>query len=60
MEISLGNMESYESDFVVRMCDGAAVYSLWKASNWIAEESCPDYMSNAEECLKREKDKVAH
>lgn len=53
-------MESYESDFVVRMCDGAAVYSLWKASNWIAEESCPDYMSNAEECLKREKDKVAH
>ncbi|KAI9122932.1 hypothetical protein K1719_005821 [Acacia pycnantha] len=39
--------------------DTASYYSR-KASNWILEHSCPDYMLRVEECLKREKERVAH
>ncbi|CAI9274933.1 unnamed protein product [Lactuca saligna] len=39
--------------------DTSAYYSR-KASSWILEDSCPDYMLKAEECLKREKDRVSH
>ena len=27
---------------------------------WIEEDSCPDYLIKAEECLKREKERVGH
>ncbi|KAF9591389.1 hypothetical protein IFM89_004074 [Coptis chinensis] len=27
---------------------------------WIEEDSCPDYSSRVEECLKQEKDRVSH
>ncbi|VAH02236.1 unnamed protein product [Triticum turgidum subsp. durum] len=39
--------------------DTADYYSI-KAQTWIVEDSCPDYMLKAEECLKREKERVAH
>jgi cullin 1 len=39
--------------------DTAAYYSR-KAASWIEEDSCPDYMLKAEECLKREKERVGH
>ncbi|RVW54547.1 Cullin-1 [Vitis vinifera] len=28
--------------------------------NWVLKDSCPDYMLKAEECLKRERDRVSH
>ncbi|KAK2646119.1 hypothetical protein Ddye_021314 [Dipteronia dyeriana] len=60
VEIGMGQMDHYENDFEEAMLqDTAANYSR-KASNWILEDSCPDYMLKAEECLKREKDRVAH
>lgn len=27
---------------------------------WIAEDSCPEYMVKAEECLRAEEDRVQH
>lgn len=60
VEIGLGSMECYENDFEAAMLNDTAAYYSRKASNWILEDSCPDYMLKAEECLKREKDRVAH
>ncbi|XP_065046845.1 cullin-1-like isoform X1 [Musa acuminata AAA Group] len=60
VEIGLGNMDCYENDFEADLLKDTAAYYSRKASNWILEDSCPDYMLKAEECLKREKDRVAH
>ncbi|KAG0470515.1 hypothetical protein HPP92_017215 [Vanilla planifolia] len=60
VEIGLGNMECYENDFEAAMLDDTAAYYSRKALNWIMEDSCPDYMLKAEECLRREKDRVSH
>ncbi|KAH7678740.1 Cullins domain-containing protein [Dioscorea alata] len=60
VEIGLGSMDCYENDFEAAMLKDTAAYYSRKASNWILEDSCPDYMLKAEECLKREKDRVSH
>ncbi|KAL8239057.1 hypothetical protein R6Q59_015624 [Mikania micrantha] len=60
VEIGMGQMEYYEKDFESSMLKDTAAYYSRKASNWILEDSCPDYMLKAEECLKREKDRVSH
>ncbi|KAK9146877.1 hypothetical protein Sjap_006780 [Stephania japonica] len=59
-EIGMGDMDFYEKDFeAVMLCNTSGYYSR-KASNWILEDSCPEYMKKAEDCLKREKDRVSH
>nr|GMD13041.1 cullin-1-like [Ipomoea batatas] len=60
VEIGMGQMEYYENDFEDALLKDTAAYYSRKASNWIVEDSCPDYMLKAEECLKKEKDRVAH
>ncbi|GER55913.1 cullin 1 [Striga asiatica] len=60
VEIGMGQMTYYENDFEEAMLNGTAAYYSRKASKWILDDSCPDYMSKAEECLKREKDRVSH
>ncbi|CAL0309630.1 unnamed protein product [Lupinus luteus] len=60
VEIGMGQMDHYEDDFEAAMLKDTSAYYSRKASNWILEDSCPDYMLKAEECLKREKDRVAH
>ncbi|WOK94711.1 cullin-1-like [Canna indica] len=60
VEIGLGSMDCYENDFEADLLKDTASYYSRKASIWILEDSCPDYMLKAEECLKREKDRVGH
>ncbi|KAA3480932.1 Cullin-1-like protein [Gossypium australe] len=60
VEIGMGQMDYYENDFEAAMLKATAAYYSRKASNWILDDSCPDYMLKAEECLKREKDRVSH
>ncbi|KAL0348694.1 UNVERIFIED_CONTAM: Cullin-1 [Sesamum angustifolium] len=60
LRIGMGQMDYYENDFEAAMLKDTAAYYSRKASNWILDDSCPDYMMKAEECLKREKDRVAH
>ncbi|CAK9175952.1 unnamed protein product [Ilex paraguariensis] len=60
VEIGMGQMDCYENDFEEYMLKGSAAYYSRKASNWIVEDSCPDYLLKAEECLKKEKDRVSH
>ncbi|KAG2697365.1 hypothetical protein I3760_07G102200 [Carya illinoinensis] len=58
--IGMGQMELYEQDFEVHMLQDSGAYYSRKASSWISDDSCPDYMLKAEECLKRERDRVSH
>ncbi|CAH1441524.1 unnamed protein product [Lactuca virosa] len=60
VEIGMGQMDFYEKDFETDMLVDSAGYYSRKASNWIVEDSCPDYMLKAEDCLRREKERVAH
>ncbi|KAL3517467.1 hypothetical protein ACH5RR_020056 [Cinchona calisaya] len=60
VEIGMGQMGYYKDDFEESMLgDTASFYSI-KASNWIMEYSSPVYMLKAEECLRKEKDRVSH
>ncbi|KAM7264731.1 hypothetical protein ACFE04_002414 [Oxalis oulophora] len=63
VEIGMGEMESYERNFEEPMIEDSGSYYSRKASKWIVEDSCPEYMlkaSLAEECLKMERDRVSH
>ncbi|KAJ8444726.1 hypothetical protein Cgig2_030400 [Carnegiea gigantea] len=60
VEIGMGQMDYYEKDFETHMLDDTAAYYSRKASSWILEDSCPEYMLKSEECLRKEKDRVAH
>lgn len=53
-------MDQYQKDFEVLMFKDSTSYYSRKASSWIREDSCPEYMQKAEECLKKEKERVAH
>lgn len=44
VEIGMGHMDCYENDFEAAMLKDTAAYYSRKASNWILEDSCPDYM----------------
>ncbi|XP_043708658.1 cullin-1-like [Telopea speciosissima] len=60
VKIGMGQMDCYQNDFEAAMLKETAAYYSRKASNWILEDSCPDYLLRAEECLKREKERVSH
>ncbi|XP_021295984.1 cullin-1-like [Herrania umbratica] len=60
VEIGMGQMDRYEEDFEAHMLQDTSAYYSRKASNWILEDSCPDYMLKSEECLKKERDRVGH
>ena len=44
VEIGMGQMDYYENDFEAAMLKDTAAYYSRKASNWILDDSCPDYM----------------
>ncbi|KAL2510568.1 Cullin-1 [Abeliophyllum distichum] len=60
VEIGMGQMDYYENDFEDVMLEDTAAFYSRKASNWIVEDSCPEYMLKVEDCLKKEKDRVSH
>lgn len=60
VEIGMGQMCYYEKDFETAMLDDTAAYYARKSSFWVSEDSCPTYMLKAEECLKKEKERVAN
>ncbi|CAN8311054.1 unnamed protein product [Cochlearia groenlandica] len=56
----MGNMEKYEDNFESFMLQDTTSYYSRKASSWIQDDSCPEYMLKAEECLKKERERVTH
>lgn len=47
VEIGMGQMERYEEDFESFLLQDTSSYYSRKASSWIQEDSCPDYMLKA-------------
>ncbi|KAL6884673.1 hypothetical protein ACP4OV_010609 [Aristida adscensionis] len=60
VEIGHGQTEFYEADFEEAFRKATTDYYSKKAQTWILEDSCPEYMLKAEECLQKEKERVAH
>ncbi|CAL9074423.1 unnamed protein product [Musa textilis] len=60
IQIGLGSNEYYEVNFEDPLLRDTAAYYSRKASKWILEDSCPEYMLKAEECLKQETDRADH
>ncbi|XP_074279245.1 cullin-1-like isoform X2 [Silene latifolia] len=60
VEIGMGSMNYYENDFETPMLENTATYYSEKASSWILEDSCSEYMLKVEERLKKETDMVDH
>uniref|UniRef100_A0A6V7QQE6 Cullin family profile domain-containing protein n=1 Tax=Ananas comosus var. bracteatus TaxID=296719 RepID=A0A6V7QQE6_ANACO len=59
VEIGASELDYYTEDFEKFFLKHTSAYYSRKASEWILEKSCLDYIRNAEECLKIEKDRVA-
>ena len=53
VEMGMGGMEAYESDFEAFLLTETAKHYARKASLWIEEDSCPAYLIKAERCLGR-------
>ncbi|KDO60737.1 hypothetical protein CISIN_1g043775mg, partial [Citrus sinensis] len=45
--------------FVEHMLQDTSSYYSRISTNWILKDPCPDYMRKAEECLKKERDRVS-
>ncbi|KAI5328254.1 hypothetical protein L3X38_027651 [Prunus dulcis] len=60
VEIGKGQMEAYEEDFEAHMLIDTRKYYSRKASSWILENPYTDYISKADECLRRERDRASH
>ena len=60
VEVGMKELEYYQHNFEVTMVGNTGKYYSHKALRWIMEDSCPDYMVKAEECLKSEKERVSH
>ncbi|XP_062016341.1 cullin-1-like [Rosa rugosa] len=60
VEVGMGEMVNYEEEFEKHMVDDTGDYYSRKASIWIVEDSCPEYMMKAEEALRKEKERVSH
>ena len=56
----MGSLERYEEDFEMFFLQETAFYYSRKASRWIQEDSCPEYMIKSEESVKKENERVAH
>ncbi|XP_049412004.1 cullin-1-like [Solanum stenotomum] len=60
IDMGKGRMDYYVNDFEEAMLRDSACHYSRKASTWIVEDSCPEYMLKAEECLQKERDRVSH
>ncbi|XP_048447417.1 cullin-1 [Pyrus x bretschneideri] len=60
VEIGMGELDVYEKDFEEYMLIQTREYYCHKTSSWILEYSYTDYMLKAEECLRRERDRVSY
>ncbi|GMH34701.1 hypothetical protein BSKO_02562 [Bryopsis sp. KO-2023] len=58
--MGMDSMECYEQDFEFDMLKATTEYYRVRAAVWINEDSCPEYMVKAEECLRLEEERVAN
>lgn len=56
--MGMDTMECYEHDFEDEMLEQTSKYYRVKAAAWIMDDSCPEYMIKAEECLQLEDERI--
>lgn len=56
--MGMSTMDCYEQDFETAMLEATSEYYRVKAAAWINEDSCPEYMIKAEECLRLEEERI--
>ena len=57
-EVGMGKLDQYENDFEVFLLTDTGAYFRRKAALWIEEDSTPEYLAKAEECLIAEEKRV--
>ncbi len=57
-QVGMGGMECYEQDFEEYLLADTSAYYKVKAAAWIEQDSCPDYMQKADDCLQKEEERV--
>ncbi|CAI9108357.1 OLC1v1007930C1 [Oldenlandia corymbosa var. corymbosa] len=61
VELGKGDVDTfYVNDFEGHMLEETSTYYSRKSSSWVVEDSCSEFMRKADECLRREKDRVSH
>ncbi|KAH0905459.1 hypothetical protein HID58_037286 [Brassica napus] len=60
VQSGMGTIERYKEDLEMFLLEETESYYARKASSWIQECSCPEYMIKSEESLKKEKERVTH
>ncbi|KAL6181259.1 hypothetical protein ACLB2K_047914 [Fragaria x ananassa] len=60
VEIGNGKMDANEKDLEAHIMENTSDYYSLRASSWILEYSSPDYMLKVDECLRMERERVAH
>ena len=58
VEMGMGGMDAYVTDFEAFALQNAAHFYAAKAAEWVAVDSCPEYMIKAEAALAAEKERV--
>eukprot|EP00967_Tisochrysis_lutea_P112359 scaffold177355_cov20-Tisochrysis_lutea.AAC.1 len=57
LQVGMGGMECYEQDFEEFLLADTGAYYKVKAAAWIEQDSCPDYMQKADDCLQKEEER---
>lgn len=57
-EVGMGSLECYETDFEAALLTDTSAYYRRKGAAWAEEDSTPDYLIKAEECLRAEEGRV--
>lgn len=58
LQVGMGALETYQIDFEEPLLKDTAAYYRLKAAAWIQEDSTPDFLVKAEQCLKAEEARV--
>ena len=57
VEMGLGGMDAYEADFEQPLLKATAEFYAQQAAQWVAADTCPEYMAKAEEVLRVEQER---
>lgn len=57
-EVGMGKLDAYNADFEEFLLADTGNYFRRKAATWIEEDSTPEYLAKAEECLRAEEGRV--
>ena len=58
VNVSTNNLDNYKEDFEAALKESVSSYYKAKAAEWIASDSCAEYLIKAEACVKAEDERA--